>query len=98
MYLVLYTMIATIDHSCVNLNNVYMTLMMVAPMAIVMLFAMRSFVWLTLLTWSLALASAVVNACVLSLAGRTADGSARSLYNKAATHAATSTRRLFISA
>ena len=42
MYLVMYTMIATLDHFHFNLNNVYMTLMMVAPMAIVMLVAMRS--------------------------------------------------------
>ncbi len=42
MYLVMYTMIATLDHFHFNLNNVYMTLMMVAPMAIVMLLAMRS--------------------------------------------------------
>ncbi|MBN8278992.1 MAG: DUF305 domain-containing protein [Gammaproteobacteria bacterium] len=42
MYLVMYTMIATLDHFYLNLNNVYMTLMMVAPMAIVMLIAMRS--------------------------------------------------------
>jgi cytochrome c oxidase subunit IV len=42
MYLVMYTMIATLDHFRLNLNNVYMTLMMVAPMAVVMLVAMRS--------------------------------------------------------
>lgn len=42
MYLVMFTMIATLDHFYLNLNNVYMTLMMVAPMAIVMLVAMRS--------------------------------------------------------
>jgi hypothetical protein len=42
MYLVMYTMIATLDHFRFNLNNVYMTLMMVAPMAIVMVVAMRS--------------------------------------------------------
>jgi uncharacterized protein (DUF305 family) len=42
MYLVMYTMIATLDHLYLNLNNVYMTLMMVAPMAVVMLVAMRS--------------------------------------------------------
>lgn len=42
MYLVMYTMIATLDHFHFNLNNTYMTLMMVAPMAIVMLVAMRS--------------------------------------------------------
>ncbi len=42
MYLVMYTMIATLSHFRLNLNNVYMTLMMVAPMAVVMLIAMRS--------------------------------------------------------
>jgi hypothetical protein len=42
MYLVMYTMIATLDHFHFNLNTVYMTLMMVAPMTIVMLVAMRS--------------------------------------------------------
>jgi uncharacterized protein (DUF305 family) len=42
MYLVMYTMIASFDHLYLNINNVYMTLMMVAPMAIVMLVAMRS--------------------------------------------------------
>ena len=41
MYLVMYTMIATLDHFYFNLNTAYMTLMMVAPMAIVMLVAMR---------------------------------------------------------
>jgi hypothetical protein len=42
MYLVMYTMIATLRHFRFNLNNVYMTLMMVAPMAIVMLRSMPS--------------------------------------------------------
>lgn len=42
MYLVMYTMIATLSHFHFNLNNVYMTLMMVAPMTIIMLGSMRS--------------------------------------------------------
>jgi uncharacterized protein (DUF305 family) len=42
MYLVMYTMIATLGHFRFNLNNAYMTLMMVAPMALVMLHSMRS--------------------------------------------------------
>jgi hypothetical protein len=42
MYLVMYTMIATLEHFRFNLNNVYMTLMMVSPMAIVMVGSMRS--------------------------------------------------------
>lgn len=42
MYLVMYTMIASLDHFYFTLNNVYMTLMMVSPMAILMLVFMRS--------------------------------------------------------
>lgn len=42
MYFVMYTMIASLDHLYLNINNVYMTLMMVAPMGVVMLVAMRS--------------------------------------------------------
>jgi uncharacterized protein (DUF305 family) len=42
MYLVMYTMIATARHFRLNINNVYMTLMMIAPMAVVMLLSMRS--------------------------------------------------------
>jgi uncharacterized protein (DUF305 family) len=42
MYLVMYTMIATLDHFVLNLNNVYMTLMMVAPMTVIMLVSMGS--------------------------------------------------------
>ena len=42
MYLVMYTMIASLNHFYFNLNNVYMTLMMVSPMAILMLVFMRS--------------------------------------------------------
>src|SRR5690606_34650763 len=38
----MYTMIATLDDLYPNLNNVYMTLMMGAPIAIVMLVSMRS--------------------------------------------------------
>jgi hypothetical protein len=40
MYLVMYTMIASLDHLRFNINNVYMTLMMVTPMALFMLFGM----------------------------------------------------------
>ncbi len=42
MYFVMYTMIATLAHFRFNLNNVYMTLMMVAPMTVIMLVSMRS--------------------------------------------------------
>ena len=42
MYLVMYTMIASLDHFRLNLNNAYMTLMMVTPMTIVVLVSMRS--------------------------------------------------------
>jgi len=50
----------------------------------------KRFVWLTLLTWSFALASGVVNACVLNLPDRTAEGSTPSLQDETATHAASS--------
>lgn len=42
MYLVMYTMIASLADFRLNLNNVYMTLMMVAPMAVLMLVLMGS--------------------------------------------------------
>lgn len=38
----MYTMIATFRHFHFNINNLYMTLMMVAPMSIIMLVSMRS--------------------------------------------------------
>lgn len=41
MFLVMYTMIDTLRHFHPNLNMLYMTLMMVAPMVIVMIVAMR---------------------------------------------------------
>jgi len=42
MFVITYTMIDRLEHFYVNLNRVYMALMMVAPMAIVMLVSMRS--------------------------------------------------------
>lgn len=42
MYLAMYSMIATLDHFHFNLNTVYMTFIMLAPMALIMLVAMRS--------------------------------------------------------
>lgn len=42
MYLVMFTMIDSSDEFYHNINNVYMTLMMVAPMAILMLLIMGS--------------------------------------------------------
>lgn len=41
MFVVMYSMIASTGHAYFNTNNLYMTLMMVAPMALVMLTAMR---------------------------------------------------------
>lgn len=41
MFFITYAMIDTIDHFYVNINRVYMSLMMVAPMAMLMLFVMR---------------------------------------------------------
>lgn len=42
MYLIMFTMIAALDHFYLNLNNVYMTLMMVSPMTVAMQLFMRS--------------------------------------------------------
>lgn len=42
MYFVMYTMIESVGHLYLNVNNLYMTLMMVAPMGVVMLVSMRS--------------------------------------------------------
>lgn len=41
MFFITYAMIDTIDHFYANINRGYMALMMVAPMAMVMLFVMR---------------------------------------------------------
>ena len=41
MFFVMYAMIATLDHFYFNISNVYMTMMMVAPMALLMLVFMR---------------------------------------------------------
>src|SRR3546814_11530189 len=38
----MYTMIRSLDHFYLNINNVWMALMMVMPMALVMMVAMRS--------------------------------------------------------
>ena len=42
MYFVMFAMIASLDHLRHNLNTAYMTLMMVAPMAVLMIVTMRS--------------------------------------------------------
>lgn len=41
MYFVMFAIIASLDHLRHNLNTVYMTLMMVAPMVVLMILAMR---------------------------------------------------------
>lgn len=41
MFFVMYAMIATLDHLYLNISNFYMTMMMVAPMALLMLVFMR---------------------------------------------------------
>jgi uncharacterized protein (DUF305 family) len=56
MYFVMYTMIASIGHLYLNVNNAYMTLMMVAPMAVVMLVSMRSM--FRIQKWNIAIAVA----------------------------------------
>lgn len=41
MFFITYAMIDTVGHFYLNINRVYMSLMMVAPMAMLMLFVMR---------------------------------------------------------
>ncbi len=41
MFIAMYAMIASFEHFVVNLNTVYMTLLMVAPMAVIMLLMMQ---------------------------------------------------------
>lgn len=65
MYLVMYSMIASLDHFYFNLNNVYMTLMMVAPMTILMLVLMRSMYPNKRLNWAIGLGAVVVFAASL---------------------------------
>lgn len=60
MYFVMYTMIASTGHLYLNVNNVYMTLMMVAPMAVIMLLSMRSMFRMRKVNIAIALAAAVV--------------------------------------
>jgi hypothetical protein len=60
MYLVMYAMIATLDHFYLNLNTAYMALMMVTPMAVVMLFAMRSMFPSRRRNWLIGSAAAVI--------------------------------------
>jgi hypothetical protein len=47
---------------------------------------LRQFVWLTLLAWSFAMASGVVNACLLTLPGPISDGSPPPAHEESATH------------
>lgn len=42
MYLITYAMINRLDHLYLNINRMYMALMMVAPMVVIMLIVMRS--------------------------------------------------------
>jgi hypothetical protein len=60
MYLVMYAMIATLDHFYFNLNNVYMTLMMVSPMAVIMLATMRSMFPSSRTNWAICFAALLV--------------------------------------
>lgn len=60
MYLVMYTMIATLDHFYMNVNTLYMTLMMVAPMAVIMLISMRSMFAARRLNWLIGVSAAVL--------------------------------------
>ena len=67
MYFAMYAMIDTVDHLYFNVNNVYMTLMMVAPMALIMLLSMRSM--FSSKTRNMAIGVVAVVVFVLSYAG-----------------------------
>jgi hypothetical protein len=60
MFLVMYVMIDTLNDFYLNINQVYMTLMMVAPMVIIMLVGMRSMYKNKRLNYALIVASVVV--------------------------------------
>jgi hypothetical protein len=60
MYLVMYTMIRSFDHFRLNVDNVYMTLMMVAPMSVIMLASMRSMFTNRRLNWAIRVGAAAV--------------------------------------
>ncbi len=53
MFLLTYAMIDRIDHFYVNINRVYMALLMVAPMVVLMLLVMRSMYKNTRLNYAL---------------------------------------------
>lgn len=67
MYFVMYTMIESVGHLYLNVNNAYMTLMMVAPMAVVMLVSMRSM--FRLQKWNIAIAVAAAAVFALGFVG-----------------------------
>ncbi len=64
MFLAMYAMIASLDHFYLNIGNVYMTLMMVAPMTLLMLFFMRH-----MYTWKAANLIVVLAAVALFAVG-----------------------------
>jgi len=77
MYLVMYTMINSLANFHLNLNNTYMTLMMVAPMAIVMLVAMRGMFPSRARNWAIiAIAAVVFAGSYVAMREQTAIGNA----------------------
>ena len=60
MFFVTYTMIATFGDLYLNISNLYMTLMMVAPMAVVMLVSMRSMFPTQRVNWMIGAGAAIV--------------------------------------
>lgn len=67
MCFVMYTMIASIGHLYLNVNNAYMTLMMVAPMAVVMVVSMRSM--FRMQKWNIAITVAAAAVFALGFVG-----------------------------
>ncbi|MCC9078752.1 DUF305 domain-containing protein [Litorilinea aerophila] len=68
MFFLTYALIAQLDHFYVNINRVYMALMMVAPMVVVMVLVMRSMYPNKALNYALVAGSALAFVLIFSLA------------------------------
>jgi membrane-associated HD superfamily phosphohydrolase len=67
MFVVMYVMVDTIDHIYINVNKLYMALLMVAPMAILKLFFMKSMYKNKLKNWVILATSALIIIIVFTL-------------------------------
>ena len=67
MFVVMYVMVDTVDHIYININKLYMALLMVAPMAILKLFFMKSMYKDKLKNWVILATSALIIIVVFTL-------------------------------